>query len=515
MKFKKTISIILALALVLQCFTFITFGGQQKTKVYTAIGDSTSVGYHPELGAAAFNDLSLYMNNPNKFCYPKLLADRMGYKVNDIGICGLNSDNLKKIMTDPEVQFALQTETISGGLANANLNELIFCKYPNEKNRYYDAIKEADLLTLNIGSNDLLKTPLASRFMKIAIKLMKSTGTKELDEETLNSIVSFMKDAFDKDLFAPIVEEYKANYDVIFHEVFKMKKPGAKLVLVGCYNPFSKENLSDRVHNAIDTGEIWAHMGGNINDFKNIISSVIAKLPENQKEGLQTYLDTEVKAVETEMAEAEENGEGEAVKPASTLTSLMSYRGLTSDLIYVLAVAILGDRVQEFIDDINEVAKGYAKKYALFGVEYVDVPGCTVPLNAVDMHPDNDGHNYIADRIFDTVTKSKLIKTYEVEAKVKGFGGVISDCGKTNYLPGYSVDYTITPLNNFKINKVYVNGKQVEVAIDENGVGTYHFESIKGNKTITATFKYAGNGNVAKFLKFHKEESESGGSDEE
>ena len=115
---KKIISVILALILVLS-FSGTVFaqpgeGSHGAKQSLVALGNSITTGY----------GLERNLLRVSKNAYPQLLGDEMGYRVNNLAVSGWTSQDLLDTLQN--------------------------------KNRYRIAIKHADLITLNIGGNDVL-----------------------------------------------------------------------------------------------------------------------------------------------------------------------------------------------------------------------------------------------------------------------------------------------------------------------------------------------------------------------
>jgi len=405
MRFKKTIAIILASVLVIQAFSFTAFAGDSgseksgsifdKELVYTAIGDSTVMGFHmndTKIGTKYF-DLANYMNECDWDCYPQLLSKKIGYKMNNLGICGLTSEGLADILTNPNADIN-NTEDLSMYFPREDA-EAGVSKYeiPNKNNRYYYAVKAADFITINIGSNDLLKTNLCKQFMTIVSTLTninKDGSTAKLDADFVKKFIKFMINSYQEDAFKDTVTDYKTNYKTVFDAVRKLN-PNAQIALVGCYNPFSKDNLTQRIEDAIADATIWKRLGGDLSAFRTLIKPLIQMAPKVEQSSLYQKLNAKLDELEKSTIYTTLVGEIDDTKAMNTLIS---------DLVYVFVVATVGDRIGDFIDEINEVVKDYANGT---DVIYVDVPGCTVPINAMDMHPDDNGHQYIANTIFEAV----------------------------------------------------------------------------------------------------------------
>ncbi len=88
----------------------------------------------------------------------------------------------------------------------------------------------------------------------------------------------------------------------------------------------------------------------------------------------------------------------------------------------------------------------------------------------------------IAGNTFTVSQQAATASTVTITASA-GTGGSISPSGAVTVAPGSSMKFTISPRWFYKIYDVKVNGVSV------GAVKSYTFSNVKGNQTITATFK--------------------------
>jgi len=143
-----------------------------SNKLLVALGDSITFGYNLE------NNLS----HVSKEAYPKLIGEKFDYRVRNLAVSGWTSEDL--------------------------LNAL---KYDD---KYRDATRHADLLTLNIGGNDVLGYL-----------------------TTLDSLNPQM----DIDELMSMIGTYYINLGNIFQEI-RTLNPEAPILFYGFYNPIDEES---------------------------------------------------------------------------------------------------------------------------------------------------------------------------------------------------------------------------------------------------------------------------------
>ena len=141
---KRNISLILVICLLFSMFPTVTFASASSEdnakgvyyKNYAAIGDSICAGFsQADYGYKNGFDMTKNINNSPHFCYAKLVGDKLGSNVYNLGKPGCDTTELLDILTD-------------------------------QNNKYYNIYREyigkSDLLTLEIGSNDLLMSTMHS-----------------------------------------------------------------------------------------------------------------------------------------------------------------------------------------------------------------------------------------------------------------------------------------------------------------------------------------------------------------
>jgi lysophospholipase L1-like esterase len=186
---KKLLKIVLMITLTTFLFSTAAFAkNEQATRSLVALGDSITYGYNLENNN----------NHVSRQAFPFIIGEKSDYRVRDLAVPGLKSDAL-----------------------------LFLVKYDVT---YRDALKHADRVTLDIGSNDLLQT---------AIK--DATDQIFITDENLPTIINNLL----------------SNLQAIVGEIENLTD--APIVVYNIYNPFQQ----GYVHMQADT--LLASINGYIN----------------------------------------------------------------------------------------------------------------------------------------------------------------------------------------------------------------------------------------------------------
>ncbi|MDP4089330.1 MAG: Ig-like domain-containing protein [Bacillota bacterium] len=129
-----------------------------------------------------------------------------------------------------------------------------------------------------------------------------------------------------------------------------------------------------------------------------------------------------------------------------------------------------GKVIQVPTDKMNKFALNYCQDK---GYLYVDVSDTLT--NGADPHPSIVGHAQIAGHILDA-----LLNTITAAAQT---GGTITPAGENIVKSGESLTFTIAAASGYEISDVLVDGRSA------GAVNTYTFTDVKGNHSITASFR--------------------------
>lgn len=247
-----------------------------KYENYMCIGDSIAVGYglskdgKPTKCEQTPEDLTNSMDDKYIFrgydfavapnAYHSLVSSELGSNLLQCARSGMRAVELRYMLEgtfndyDPNLVWDnTYFDTDGNGFGLDDLDKL------NAQVKYPEKVKQADLITINVGSNDV--------FSFTMVEVM-SELTKDTSDPTLNAI----KDYLDKTgnigaAFGKLVEAYQtmekleelvavltstmnktykqftANYKAVIDKIYEIN-PDITVVAVGVYNPFNAVSLS-------------------------------------------------------------------------------------------------------------------------------------------------------------------------------------------------------------------------------------------------------------------------------
>ena len=276
---KKVLSIVLCVVM-LFALTVPAFAASGKNyykyENYMCIGDSIAVGYglskdgNPTKCDQTLEDLTNSMDEKYIFrgydyavapnAYHSLVANELGSNLLQCARSGIRAVELRYMLEgtfndyDPNLVWDnTYFDTDGNGFGLDDLDKL------NAQVKYPEKVKQADLITLNVGSNDV--------FSLTMVEVM-SELTKDTSDPTLNAI----KDYLDKTgnigaAFGKLIDAYQSmekleelaavltttmnktykqftvNYKAVIDKIYEIN-PDITVVAVGVYNPFNAVRLS-------------------------------------------------------------------------------------------------------------------------------------------------------------------------------------------------------------------------------------------------------------------------------
>lgn len=233
-----------AIALVMVC-SLVTVGfAANKDNVvqystYTCLGDSIAAGLYSEQYTGAFK--------PCPSAYHSYLGETVGAEtVNNFAFGAMTSDELRYLV-DPNFEDDYSLEYTS----NSQTNGLYII--PSEMDKYKDelrqAIRESDLITIEIGSNDLFTYAWTTRPQKNSVflpfeKLLSAAGYNAASVEKLHKIGNLILAAdYILKTIVNRIDVFEKNWDGIFEGIRNLNY-NAKIVAISVINPFEGIKLS-------------------------------------------------------------------------------------------------------------------------------------------------------------------------------------------------------------------------------------------------------------------------------
>ena len=253
---KKLLAALMSLTLVLSCCSIaVSAAERSKYPVYTALGDSASSGFGlPDY--AQYQSLVVY-GKRIKGSYADLLAESLGCsKVYPYGVSGIRSSELRYLLDNTyHGDYILDRDmpTMSNGMITRDILK-------PKRSEYQKAVREADLITLDIGFDDIWVPTIACIYDIAADgRFDNADAGKTISEKVaeygsaevvLDNAFSYLrawlsnpiKWAYYWDSWALTVTKWVAdfsiNYNSIVRAIYRLN-PDVTVIALGCYNPCS------------------------------------------------------------------------------------------------------------------------------------------------------------------------------------------------------------------------------------------------------------------------------------
>lgn len=244
---KCIISIALAVALTLGLCVgaFADSSGYKGYDKYVCLGDSIAAGYGP------YSPDSKGLTRVD-VAYHSIIADSLGAELVQLGHCGFRLNDLRYIFEDDYTPDALLFMSARTTEARERLEQLRLGAYRSQT-------ADADLVTLNVGMNDIMtyaflkivnslsSSQSASESAAIASQMIESSGgvsealkallekAEQLKQTTelVSSFVKGMQEGY---------ELFYANWNHVIKDIYSLN-PDVTLVVIGLYNPFTDTTL--------------------------------------------------------------------------------------------------------------------------------------------------------------------------------------------------------------------------------------------------------------------------------
>ena len=229
---KSTIRKRAAAVILLLFMNFNIFGARADTKKlnYLALGDSITSGYGlSDIGAS----------------FTEIIANEKNMQLKNIAVDGYTSEDLLNLIA---------------------------------LNKHEDDIKNADLITISIGGNDLLKVLFS--LIKDVAGLSDNVTFTELQQALLNvdNLIPKIKRILDEPkniaLFEKAIENYYDNVEKIISHI-KDINPNVKIMIFNLYNPLSGSPVFNEI--VYSAQKIINKMNDRTGSFKNVVLLDAAK----------------------------------------------------------------------------------------------------------------------------------------------------------------------------------------------------------------------------------------------
>lgn len=242
MKSAKQVLCLLLVAVMLSglCVCFAD-GGKDYTgyRKYVSLGDSIANG----IGENNVDNKYMY-RTPD--AYPDRIAKKIGAELTQLACGGMRTVELRACLEDDYVM----PDELANNFSREKVQEI--------RKLYAPAIADADFITLNIGSNDVLtyailraKEALAEAGINISISetggadsgdfsaalgnVLDSADSAGLLGNVINAIIDGLYDGY---------THFCQNWDAIISDIYALN-PNVTLMVAGLYNPFPSLKISD------------------------------------------------------------------------------------------------------------------------------------------------------------------------------------------------------------------------------------------------------------------------------
>ena len=248
---KRTLSLVLAVILLMGVLGTSAFANTANYEYYTVLGDSNASGYGMD---AYFANAELYGEHVKEGClipgtYPAIIAEALGIETVDVqSHCAWRTNEFLHMLSfDNDIVpwdsfFLRALDFVNRNTVGRDKSEAII-----------NAIKKADLISIDFGSNDIYSFSIYETYNTYAVELEKLLDDlndlgKVFDDP--QTALAALFDAADKaGLLIPIINEFKKNLDentaefenniAIVVEKVRELNPDAKMIMMGVFCPIS------------------------------------------------------------------------------------------------------------------------------------------------------------------------------------------------------------------------------------------------------------------------------------
>lgn len=354
---------------------------------------------------------------------------------------------------------------------------------------FRDQLSTADLVTVSVGSNEILREILSmlyydnaqpdSEIIKVFDRIMSVCNGGTMDLSDLKTVLGNGASP-DKilDNFLNLqnymlsgVEDIREVFPKAIEEVEKYTPADAQICLLGSYNPIGLRAVAYLIAALIDDKELTPTVIKDINSAVNMALIVASKLTEAGVAEVNRNFTNQINEIRGRVQGQDESGR------------IYDYINDVMFLIMPLAVAFAGPFTDAPLSQFASFVEKYAQEN---GYSYVSLDKVR-SRGGADPHPTEEGHMDIANAIADAVAS-------EVKVEIEGKGTVkvgekIVKGGDYTYLKTNETHrIELKPADGEKLYSVSVGGKMRTPSIDsKTGVGVLD-EKITNSTTIKVSF---------------------------
>lgn len=254
---KKLTSLVLTLIMAFSCCSIAVSAAEKpadsRYPVYTALGDSASSGFGlPDY--AKYNSLVVYGKRIQN-SYSDLLAKKLGSKtLYSYGVSGIRTAELRYLLDNTyHGDYIMQRDMpiMSNGMISREVLQ-------PKRAEYQKAVKESDLITLDIGFDDIWVPTIAcvydiaedGRFdntdagKTISEKVAEYGSTQVVIDNAFSYLRAWFRNPVKWVQYwnywamtvAKWLTDFTINYNAIVHQIYRLN-PDVTVIALGCYNP--------------------------------------------------------------------------------------------------------------------------------------------------------------------------------------------------------------------------------------------------------------------------------------
>ena len=307
-------------------------------------------------------------------------------------------ENLKPYYTDANGKYLSDSNVYIEGIQPI-VKKSFLPETKDYTSLFRDQLKDADLVTLSIGSNDVMRKLNTMLFYDKAVpdnkilqsfnQLMTLANGGDMDLSSLEltngaPVGVILRNILNiNGLINEGVTDFKETFPLAVQEVEKYTPDDAKICLLGLYNPFGLREYAYLIATLVDGKQLTPTLVKAINTAVDTAYALVTELPASMLSDLNAKVTARINEIMNRAS-----GQALSIDVATTVNDVFF-------LMMPLLVATVGTAVESPLDKMEAFVKEYANKngYTFVPLEKVRSRG------NLDPHPAPDGHKDIAEAV--------------------------------------------------------------------------------------------------------------------
>ena len=237
-KFLRTLISLAVVAAMLLGMGICAFAEEAKKPVYTCLGDSNSAGHGLD---------GWHVNRiPVPGAYHSVIAEELGYELKPFGSGGYRTSEIRYLI-DPTYEMDWDYAKI----CNSDVTKEFMDTY---KDAYFQAVVDADLITIQVGANDIMGDALGFAFLgryDDPIPALEELKAKVDAESFIYPIIETVDQLLKTvylaiDLYTNIQAKYpvfREDWDRIIERIYEVN-PEVEIVVLSAVNSFGNVSFT-------------------------------------------------------------------------------------------------------------------------------------------------------------------------------------------------------------------------------------------------------------------------------